>query len=76
MKLSRRYGSMRVHTARCDYCGRKIAWSRDRRQWLAFQPVEANPTPLSRRMLCPEQANPGYHDPKASLFNRYYEAVA
>jgi hypothetical protein len=64
----------RVHTARCDYCGRKIAWSVKRRQWLVLAPfTDMAGTHLRRRLMCPK-APPGktFHDPKASVFDRMY----
>jgi hypothetical protein len=58
-----------AHLAKCDYCGRKIAFSRRRRQWLSLAPVTEMPgSKLGRRMTCP--ASKSYHDPKASVYDR------
>jgi hypothetical protein len=58
-----------MHTARCDYCGRKIAWSRKRRQWLSLAPITEMPgSQLGRRMFCPTSL--AYHDPKVSAYDR------
>ncbi len=62
----------RVHLARCEYCGKKIAWSRKRRQWLALAPATSRlpSTQLSRRMACLESPNRSFHDPRATVFGR------
>ena len=59
----------RIHLAACDHCGRRIAWSRKRRQWLALHPVTGPTTQLQRRLRCPE--SPGnLHDPAGNLAQR------
>ena len=63
----------RVHLARCDYCGRKIAWSRKRRQWLVLAPfTDMAGSQLRRRMQCPSAPTGAFHDPKASVFDRAF----
>ncbi len=66
----------RVHLSRCDYCGRKIAWSRDRRHWLSLAPrTELPGKPIHRRMHC--AAGPGlYHDPGFNIFDRAFSLLA
>ena len=57
----------RVHLASCEYCGKRIAWSRRRRQWLALRPLMVPQlTQLSRRMLCQSAAKGAFHDPAAA----------
>ena len=56
----------RIHLAACDHCGRRIAWSRRRRQWLVLHPYTwMTGTQLQRRLRCP--ASRGYHDPAGNL---------
>lgn len=58
----------KIHLSVCDYCGRKIAWSRKRRQWLALAPrTELPGKPIHRRMDC--AAGPHkFHDPRANIW--------
>lgn len=57
------WGRQRVHLAVCEHCGRRIAWSRRRRQWLALRPGPGG-SQLARRMACTTRASgPPLHDP-------------
>ena len=58
----------RIHLATCDHCGRRITWSRKRRQWLVLHPFTGPRTQLQRRLRCP--ATGGYHDPAGNLAER------
>ncbi|HEY9373782.1 hypothetical protein [Streptomyces sp.] len=60
-----------VHLAECDYCGRRIAWSRKRRQWLVLYPFTwMKGTQLQRRLRCPKSPNGELHDPASNLAAR------
>lgn len=66
----------RVHLARCDYCGRKIAWSCKRRQWLVLAPFTDMPgTHLRRRLMCPSKPNGTFHDPRANILDRAFALI-
>jgi len=61
----------RIHLAECDYCGRRIAWSRKRRQWLVLYPFTwMQGTQLQRRLRCPSSTNGTFHDPANNLAAR------
>lgn len=65
--MSPRYRS-KIHLSVCDYCDKKIAWSRRRRQWLALAPnVDLAGKPLRRRLVC--AAGPhSLHDPRSNVW--------
>ncbi|WFE45334.1 hypothetical protein [Verrucosispora sp. WMMD1129] len=60
-----------IHLAQCDYCGRRIAWSRKRRQWLALNPFTwMRGSQLQRRLRCPSAPAGTWHDPAENLAAR------
>jgi hypothetical protein len=55
----------RLHLASCEYCGKRIAWSPRKRQWLSLAPLMPSPTmtQLGRRLMCPTAPKGAFHDP-------------
>ena len=64
----------RIHLATCDHCGRRIAWSRKRRQWLALYPANGPRAQLQRRLRC-LASTAGLHDPSGNLAQRASQAL-
>lgn len=65
--------TIRIHLAQCEYCGRKIAWSRKRRHWLALAPITSLPgRAIGRRLTCVESRNGTFHDPITNVLDRYF----
>ena len=62
----------KVHLSRCDYCNKKIAWSRNKRQWLALAPLTDLPgKPIHRRLNCADGPHQ-LHDPKANIWSSMF----